>query len=733
MSDRKENSMVLTKLQKGALSDLSETAADYVPDRKLYLLKCQDFEKSKFEQALCELTNAHPMLLSWIDKQNERQVIEDEKSIFNKIAYEQISGECTSLNIKSIAEDFFVTKCNPAALMLIKVLFTGDKHALIFILTDGNCIDGMSQEIIIRDLNRAYEGQKLAKEHSYADFLKIQAEKMRTDEYYSAGKYWDGKIEKLSEPFEFSDLDMNEQVGNKTYQQVSVLSQQDYTKIEAYARGHGLTIFGFLLAIYCKVLGKYSSQKSFLINLPISSRPYDMDGIFNTVGMCSDFMLFEYEKNPNTSLSEMAQSVQMKLFEYYEHSAFSGADVLKELRKKKEKAVTVPYTFTSLLDTEVYSDDSFTKIFSRVETKNVNMEVIVSRCNGEIHITMVCKEHFAETQIPRKIMDLYTGVLKKFAADDTFGDNCDIGIPEEDRALINHMNSGQVELGKKTLAKMLFESFVKNDKRIAIADDNCEYNYRELLALVKKIIYAMEQIPNLTEIDTIGLYLNKGIFQIASAIASIFTNKTFMPIEISLPEEDIKYCLENAEITFVITESCNKDKFAKENIALLILDETDMEYECKALSLDELNHTVIINTSGSTGRPKSVWIPESGIINCILHSKKVFEMDQDTAMLAVTNYCHDMAIFDTLAPIIYGGRVIIPNSKKEKDPRHWAELMIRYKVNAWNSVPALMDMLLSIENNDSVQAVQGLKAVIMGGGMGPAGADSENMGYKREC
>ena len=138
---------------------------------------------------------------------------------------------------------------------------------------------------------------------------------------------------------------------------------------------------------------------------------------------------------------------------------------------------------------------------------------------------------------------------------------------------------------------------------------------------------------------------------------------------------------------------------------------------------------VIINTSGTTGEPKSAAIPSVGVVNCLLESQRRFSLTDSDRCIAVTNYCHDMALFDLYGMIACGGSVVYPDGDKGKEPAHWAALMERYQVTFWNSVPAFMEMLAAEECN-LTKALTSLRTVVMGGDFLPVSLVKQLKGEK---
>jgi SagB-type dehydrogenase family enzyme len=96
-------------------------------------------------------------------------------------------------------------------------------------------------------------------------------------------------------------------------------------------------------------------------------------------------------------------------------------------------------------------------------------------------------------------------------------------------------------------------------------------------------------------------------------------------------------------------------------------------------------------------------------------SDQRFNVSSQDRILALTALNHDLSVYDIFGLLSAGGTIVMPDACGVKDPSHWAELMVRERVTLWNSVPAMMEMLVDYAESHSVALPSSLRLAIMGG------------------
>ena len=102
----------------------------------------------------------------------------------------------------------------------------------------------------------------------------------------------------------------------------------------------------------------------------------------------------------------------------------------------------------------------------------------------------------------------------------------------------------------------------------------------------------------------------------------------------------------------------------------------------------------VIFTSGSTGLPKGVMIDHRGALNTVADVNDRFAVGADDRVLAVSSLSFDLSVYDIFGPLAVGGAVVVPDADAQRDPAAWLDLVRGAGVTIWNSVPALLELLV---------------------------------------
>jgi amino acid adenylation domain-containing protein len=282
----------------------------------------------------------------------------------------------------------------------------------------------------------------------------------------------------------------------------------------------------------------------------------------------------------------------------------------------------------------------------------------------------------------------------------------------------NAINATEASISEELLHELFAAQVQLRGNELAIISSERNLTYQELCDRSNQVGHRLRKL-GATPNQLVAVVMAKGWEQIVAVMGILAAGAAYVPIDPNLPQERFSYLLENSQAGIVLTQSCLDKKLSwPEGIVRLCLDIEDFAQESKeplqpVQTPDDLAY--VIYTSGSTGLPKGVMITHRNVVNVVVHTNQRFNVSSQDRILALTALNHDLSVYDIFGLLSVGGTIVMPDASALKDPSHWAELIVRERVTLWNSVPAMMEMLVDYAQSNSVALPSSLRLAIMGG------------------
>jgi len=151
---------------------------------------------------------------------------------------------------------------------------------------------------------------------------------------------------------------------------------------------------------------------------------------------------------------------------------------------------------------------------------------------------------------------------------------------------------------------------------------------------------------------------------VAGLMGIIKAGGAYLPLDIAYPEERVRFMIEDAGASIMLTERSVADKLGGSGCLMVYMDADRNQISRQSGENIELevapdNLAYVIYTSGSTGLPKGVAIEHRNTLAFLNWAGDVFSSEEMRGVLASTSTCFDLSVFELFCPLVRGGTVIL--------------------------------------------------------------------------
>ena len=698
----------LTDIQQAYLTGRNNINYGGLSCQILIELKYDHMEPLRCEEVWNQLIKRHEMLRASFSPdgfQKVRQEWERFKVDFYDFSQMEAGEEKEHLNIlrqERAGHQFDLEREYPFSISVIKLKkFSYMQFSIEFIVADWASIWMLISEFEDRyfsdravdeiPLKVSFHEYKLALDN-YVDSIAYEKDKL----------FWKKRIDNLSsapqiailpdaanKPAKFRRLNLN-------------IPAEKYDKFKSEAARYGITPTVALISAYAAVLKKWSSKDDFSLNLTVLNRFDAHEQIMDIVGDFTSTDILEINMSEENMFLRHALKVGKTLFTDMEHRLFSGVEVIREYAKQKgAKEALMPYVFTSaigLTKTNIKGEMTEGCISS---TPQVFIDCQAMDGDFGLNVNWDIREGVFEEGLVEKMFKAFEILINDLSIKPaTWEEKDPVKLLEEDKTVIEAANRTDLELPKHLLHSEIIKRCKDMPERICCIQSEEEITYGELGRFSAGVANVLKK-AGIRSGERIGVIIPKSIYQLYAVIGVLSEEGVYVPIDGSGAVKRRDEIIENCGITKVLTLSTEDQKYPA-GIKLINVDKVNVgDISDISVNGNDENPAYIIHTSGSTGVPKGVVISHKGAVNTIEDINRRFRVTENDIAIGLSNLWFDLSVYDIFGILSVGGKICYPDIDRYTDPSHWNELVEKYGITIWNSVPAFMKIYVNYLNTIS--------------------------------
>ena len=599
-----------------------------------------------------------------------------------------------------------------------------DGHHRLHADIDLLVLDAASFSLVFDELAALVRGERLPAIPSDYDFRSYLAQAAQENEAarQQAKAFWLERAGSLPHAPQLPLACEPEQIKQVRISRQRVeITAEDWARFQGLAGECGVTPTMALATCFGAVLARWCSQPRLLLNLTL----FDRQPLHPAVdGMIADFtnILLLDIAGEGANFDTLAQTNQQTFTDAYEHRHWSGVELLRELRKTPGAYPHgAPVVFTSNLGRTLFGQDVERTLgvpgWGISQTPQVWIDHLAYEHAGSVFLQWDSNEALFPTGLLEAMFQAYVGLVRHLLAHpQAWREPLPDPMPRAQRAVRERVNAhGDVPAPDGLLHEGFWQQARTRPDALALVHGERRLTYAELASLAGCCAGALAA-QGVQPGDRVAISMSKGIGQVVAALGVLHAGVVYVPVSPDQPLERRRTIYQGAGAKLVLV--CRDDGLDDVVAGVTFLtwqEATDHAPLAEPVQVDAREPAYIIYTSGSTGMPKGVIISHRGALNTCAELNRRYAVSADDRVLALSALHFDLSVYDIFGLLSAGGALVLVDEGQRRDPACWCEVIERHGVTVWNTVPALLDMLLTYAEGFELQAPARLRMVMLSG------------------
>lgn len=688
----------------------------------------------QLESALNQVISRHGMLRVVITEDGQQHILPKAPHLLlNVVDCRQMSEKDAQDQLEALRNELShqVIPLGQWPLFDIRLCLLPEGGQRLFLSLDALSMDAAGLYAFLNDWARAYAGASLAPETdlSFRDYVLAEKQRQESAEFRRHEQYWENRLDSLPDAPHLPYTRALTDFGTSRFERRRfILSSELWSGFQAHAKKHGMSASSALLTAYCCVLAKWSSTQDFCVNVTLFNRANIHPDVETLIGDFTSLILLETHLEGDISFMDSGARVQRQLHDDLDHNLISGVEVIRRLNVHSQRApgqTSMPIVFTSAIGLtgrgaqvpELFGP----QINGLTQTPQATLDNQVFEEGGRLIVNWDSVQDAFLPDVLDHMFDAYEKLVTRLATKGQawVGRTGAVLSPPELPDMAQTQDQSPV-------ARVLHEGVLKwahkTPKKAAVIAPDRVLTYDELMSEALAVT-AWLDAQGVGVGDRVAIIMHKGWAQSVAVLGVLLCGAAYVPISASQPDIRIATTLNEADPKALLVAQSDQERCKDWSCSLPCVDPK----QCAPVSQARRNTLIencacvpaslayIIFTSGSTGKPKGVSITHRAAMTTIEAINERCELAHTDRIFGLSSLSFDLSVYDLFGAWDCGAALVLPDEKDCREPLVWAEMLDKYDVTIWNTVPALMRMFADHLEHTGDQGPGRLSHVLLSG------------------
>ncbi|MEW6733472.1 MAG: amino acid adenylation domain-containing protein [Acidobacteriota bacterium] len=728
MDRRIEDIYPLSHTQQGILFHSLHTPESGVYIGQLSFILHGNLNISAFKQAWQQVLERHSILRTafvWQNLLTPLQLVYREVLLpleeldWHKLSVVEQAQQWEALLVTDQQRGFVLSESPLIRLVLIRL--TSDSYQ--FLCSHHHLLlDGWSTPLLLKEVFAYYEAfcldQPLLLEHvrPYRDYICW----VEQQDITKAEGYWKKKLRGFTTPTQIAISSVNRDLSGE--ERINIwrveLSETTTEALQSFARHHHLTLSVLIQSAWALLLSCYSGERDVMFGSTVSGRTAALAGIESMIGLFINTLPMRVLVIPDKTLLGLLNGIQTEQVEMrqYEYSPLVEIQGWSEVPRGTA-------LFDSILVFENYplnpselrfeQNIAITDIRSFDKT-NYPLTVVVLP-GTKLLVEILYADHLFDRTVVERMQGHLQVLLESIITQPEQRLSAISILTEVERQqLLIEWNQTETVYPQDKCVHQLFEQqVIRTPDAIAVVFKDQQLNYQELNQRSNQLAHYLSSLGVGPE-TPVGICLERSVEMVIGILGIMKVGGAYVPLDASYPSERLAFMIEDAQISFLLTQHHLLEKLPENNAHIVCLDadwevitrESSENFFCRVTAE---NLAYITYTSGTTGQPKGVEVRHRGILR-LLFGVDYVALGRDKVFLQMARLAFDASTFEIWGALLHGGECVlladqIPTAKS------LGQAINKYGVTTLWLTASLFN---SVIDEDAVQ-LNGVKQLLIGG------------------
>lgn len=586
--------------------------------------------------------------------------------------------------------------------------------------------DGWSSALLLEEVADLYNGTDSKLPSSSIDYFDYAYAEKEQAKDYQIPAYWyrrlAGELPLLQLPIDF------QRPAKQTFSGGAVtvhMDEQHLQILKKFGSEQSVSMFSLFISAYFTLLHIYTRQSDLMVGTVFSNRTNpDYEKM---IGFFANTLPLRAILKDETTFIELVQYNQQQLLDVTEYQSTPFSKLVETFVKERDISRSALFQTLFVMQDTVPEKAKFDNVeihYSKAPhlRSKFDLSVLVSEHSNGMDFTF---EYNTDLFLEETIARMANGYLSLLMACITQNDvpisHIDY-LPENERALLRQFNQTEslFKENNLTLDELCLKSFQQYSDKVAIINDTVRLTFKEVdhfsSQLAHKLVFSKVHNNKL-----VAVVMEKGWEQVIAILAVLKAGAAYLPINIHDPIDRIEEVLGLGKVKIILSQSRFHEKLLMLEKYQNIPVDHCQNYEAYSTQSPEIIRNsdalaYVIFTSGSTGNPKGVMIKHAAAVNTILDINQRFHVGSQDVIYGISALNFDLSVYDIFGSLSTGATLVLPKEDERKEPAKWLEHIHRHGVSFWNSVPALLQMLVDyLSVNSEKKQIKSIKNILLSG------------------